>query len=35
MDRNMASSVHIEKLDWSNYASWSYKKHQYLPGNGN
>ena len=30
MDRSMASSLPTEKLDRSNYASWSYKMHQYL-----
>ena len=32
MDRGMASSLPIEKLDRTNYASWSYKMHQYLLG---
>ena len=30
----MASSLPIEKLDRNNYASWSYKMHQYLLGHG-
>ena len=30
----MASSLPTEKLDRSNYASWSYKMHQYLLGHG-
>ena len=30
----MASSLPTEKLDRNNYASWSYKMHQYLPGHG-
>ena len=30
----MASSLLTEKLDRSNYASWSYKMHQYLLGHG-
>mgnify|MGYP002775570664 CR=1 FL=1 len=34
MDRGMASSLPTEKLDRSNYASWSYKMHQYLLGHG-
>ena len=34
MDRNIASSLPTEKLDRSNYASWSYKMHQYLLGHG-
>ena len=34
MDRGMASSLPVEKLDRSNYASWSYKVHQYLLGHG-
>ena len=33
-DRGMASSLPTEKLDRSNYASWSYKMHQYLLGHG-
>ena len=32
MDRGMASSLPTEKLDRNNYASWSYKMHQYLLG---
>ena len=32
MDRGMASSLTTEKLDRKNYASWSYKMHQYLFG---
>ena len=34
MDRSMASSLPTEKLDRTNYASWSYKMHQYLLGHG-
>ena len=34
MDRGMASSLLTEKLDRNNYASWSYKMHQYLLGHG-
>ena len=34
MDRGMASSLPTEKLDRNNYASWSYKMHQYLLGHG-
>ena len=34
MDRSMASSLPPEKLDRTNYASWSYKMHQYLLGHG-
>ena len=34
MDRGMASSLPTEKLDRTNYASWSYKMHQYLLGHG-
>ena len=34
MDRGMESSLPIEKLDRRNYASWSYKMHQYLLGHG-
>ena len=30
----MGSSLPMEKLDKSNYASWSYKMHQYLLGHG-
>ena len=30
----MASSLPTKKLDRSNYASWSYKMHQYLLGHG-
>ena len=30
----MASSLPMEKLDRSNYASWTYKLHQYLLGHG-
>ena len=30
----MASSLPTEKLDRTNYASWSYKMHQYLLGHG-
>ena len=34
MDRGMASSLPTQKLDRTNYASWSYKMHQYLLGHG-
>ena len=34
MDRGMASSLPTEKLERTNYASWSYKMHQYLLGHG-
>ena len=34
MDRGMASSLLKEKLNRSNYASWSYKMHLYLILNG-
>ena len=34
MDRGMASSLPIEKLDRKNYASWSYKMHPYMLGHG-
>ena len=30
----MGSSLPTEKLDRSNYTSWSYKMHQYLLGHG-
>ena len=30
----MVSSLPTEKLNRSNYASWSYKMHQYLLGHG-
>ena len=30
----MTSSLPTEKLDRSNYASWSYNMHQYLLGHG-
>ena len=30
----MVSSLPIEKRDRTNYASWSYKMHQYLLGHG-
>ena len=30
----MTRSLPVEKLDRSNYASWSYKMHQYLLGHG-
>ena len=30
----MASSLPTEKLNRTNYASWSYKMHQYLLGHG-
>ena len=32
MDREMAISLPTEKLDRSNYTSWSYKMHQYVLG---
>ena len=32
MDRGMGSLLPKENLDRSNYASWSYKMHQYLLG---
>ena len=32
MDRNVTSSLPVEKLDRSNYAFWSYKMHHYLLG---
>ena len=32
MDTGMASSLPTEKVDRNNYASWSYKMHQYLLG---
>ena len=34
MDRRMVSSLPTKKLDQSNYASWSYKPHQYVLGHG-
>ena len=34
LDRGMASSLPTEKLNRNNYASWSYKMHQYLLGHG-
>ena len=34
MDRGMGGALPIEKLNRSNYASWEYKIHQYLIGNG-
>jgi hypothetical protein len=34
MDRGMGSFLPAEKLDKTNYASWSYKMHQYLLGHG-
>jgi hypothetical protein len=34
MDRGMGSFLPTEKLDRTNYASWSYKMHQYLLGHG-
>ena len=34
MDRSMASSLPTEKFNRNNYASWSYKMHQYLLGHG-
>ena len=30
----MGSSLPTEKLDMTNYVSWSYKMHQYLLGHG-
>ena len=32
LDRGMAGSLSMEKLDRSNYAAWMYKMHQYLLG---
>jgi hypothetical protein len=34
MDRGVGSFLPTEKLDRTNYASWSYKMHQYLLGHG-
>jgi hypothetical protein len=34
MDRGVGSFLLTEKLDRTNYASWSYKMHQYLLGHG-
>ena len=34
MDRGITISLPVEKLDRSNYASWSYKMHQYLLRHG-
>jgi hypothetical protein len=34
MDRGVGSFLPTEKLDKTNYASWSYKMHQYLLGHG-
>jgi hypothetical protein len=34
MDRGVGSFLPAEKLDRTNYASWSYKMHQYLLGHG-
>ena len=34
MDRGMDSSLLTKKLDRNNYASWSYKMHQYLLRHG-
>ena len=34
MDRSIVSSLPTEKLDRTNYASWSHKMHQYLLGHG-
>ena len=34
MERGMASLLSTEKLDRTNYVSWSYKMHQYLFGHG-
>ena len=32
MGKGMGSSLPTKKLDRSNYASWSYKRHQYQKG---
>jgi hypothetical protein len=34
MDRGVGRFLPTEKLDRTNYASWSYKMHQYLLGHG-
>jgi hypothetical protein len=34
MDKGVGSFLPAEKLDRTNYASWSYKMHQYLLGHG-
>jgi hypothetical protein len=34
MDRGVGSFLSTEKLNRTNYASWSYKMHQYLLGHG-
>jgi hypothetical protein len=34
MDRGVGSFLLAKKLDRTNYASWSYKMHQYLLGHG-
>jgi hypothetical protein len=34
MDKGVGSFLPTEKLDRTNYASWSYKMHQYLLGHG-
>jgi hypothetical protein len=34
MDRGVGSFLLTEKLDRTNYASWSYKMHQYMLGHG-
>ena len=34
VDKGMGSSLPIQKLDKSNYASWAYKMRQYLLGHG-
>jgi hypothetical protein len=34
MERGVGSFLPTEKLDRTNYASWSYKMHQYLLGHG-
>ena len=34
MDRSMACSLPTKKLDRNNYASWSYKMHQYMLEHG-
>jgi hypothetical protein len=34
MDRGVGSFLPTEKLDRTNYASWSYNMHQYLLGQG-
>ena len=34
MNTQMGSALHTEKLDRTNFASWEYKMHQYLVGQG-